>query len=75
MLPVLWAAFKVFLEVAVVVAFTNAEVMYTLARLGRFKAIAEQSRTALYAASVHTTFTTFLSLPVAIVYIVFAVTR
>lgn len=51
------------------------EVLYTLARLGRFKALSEQGWEASYIASFHTTFTTTLSVPISVVYIVMLVTR
>lgn len=52
-----------------------SEVLYTLARFGRFKELTEQSWTAAYAASAHSSFTTLVSVPFVSVYIVFVATR
>jgi len=52
-----------------------AEVVYTLARLGRFKALTEQGWQAAYIASFHTTFTTTLSFPITVVYVIMLLTR
>ena len=52
-----------------------SELLYTLARLGRFKGITEQGWAAAYAASLHSSFTTSVSAPTTMVYIVFLLSR
>jgi hypothetical protein len=58
-----------FATVFLAFAFAS-EIIYTVARLGRFKAISEQSTAARTAASLHTLFTTSFSTPVTILYFV-----
>ena len=60
---------------ALVCASFGTEVLYTLARFGRFKEITEQGWPAAYAASLHSTFTTTVSVPTVVVYVVMIVSR
>ena len=61
--------------VALICMTFATESIYTLARLGTFKTITEQSWTATYVASLHTFFTTTISVPTSVVYIYVLVSR
>lgn len=56
--------------IAFVCCLFASEILYTVARLGRFVAISKQSLDARAFASVHTLFTTSFSTPISILYIV-----
>jgi hypothetical protein len=63
------------LSLSLVCVLFACELLYTVARLGRFKAITEQSWVAYYAACMHTLFITSFSFPMGVIYIIVCSTQ